>query len=257
MKVTILGSGSAYGVPFVGGCWGKCDPNNPKNRRTAPSITIEHEGTKVLVDMGPDFRTQAERHSIQLLDAVLYTHPHADHIAGNFHLPKLMYYYQDRNLPLYATRATRKDIERVWWFQNDPAINIEYSGPGRPYWCEIVPYSTLQIGSLSIKTMTQYHGKMESLGFRIGNFAYNTDFKDMPEESYALLNDLDVWVLECNSTEESTMHLHLERALELIARIKPKKAYLTHLDYSMDYDTISAMLPENVELAYDGMEINL
>jgi phosphoribosyl 1,2-cyclic phosphate phosphodiesterase len=257
MKITVLGSGSAYGVPFVGGGWGKCDPNNSRNRRTTPSILIEDKETKILVDMGPDFGIQSIKHNINLLDAVLYTHGHADHIAGNFHIPKLMYFYQDRNLPLYVTKETQKEIEMMWWFHHNPKINVEYSGPGRPYFKEIVPYEAFKISDLEILPLLQYHSKLQSVGFKIGNFAYSTDFKDMPEESFAHLHDLDVWLLECDSTEESTMHLHLERALMLIEKYKPKKAYLTHLNYMMDYDTITAMLPANVELAYDGLEIEI
>lgn len=257
MKITVIGSGSAYGVPFVGGGWGKCDPDNPKNRRTTPSILIENEGTRILVDMGPDFNIQSQRHSINLLDAVLFTHGHADHIVGNFYIPKLMYFYEDRDLPLYATAQTREEIERMYWFQHDPKIKVEYSGSGRPVWQEIIPYQSIRIGTLDILPLLQFHSKLQSIGFKIGNFAYSTDFKDMPEESFAHLHNLDVWLLECNSTEESSMHLHLERALMLIEKYKPKKAYLTHLDYTMDYDTITALLPEHVELCYDGLEIEI
>ncbi len=257
MKVTVLGCGSAYGVPLIGGDWGGCDPSNPKNRRTTPSILVEQGDTKFMVDCGPDFRVQAERHAIKVLDGILYTHPHADHIVGNFHLPMLMRYYDNKNLPLFADRATKKEIEKVWWFQNDPKIDVEYYGNGRPYWVEIIPNFPFMVGSLSVLPLLQYHGKMNSIGYRIGNFAYSTDLNDMPDQSWDQLKDLDVWIVESDSESPTKMHSHLEQTLEWIARLKPRKAYITHLDYTMDYDRISAKLPENVFLAYDGLEINL
>lgn len=256
VKVTVLGSGSAYGVPVIGGDWGNCDPNNPKNRRMSPSILIENNGAKVMVDFGPDVKEQTLKFGIREIDGVLFTHPHADHITGCFHLPMYMRYFsRTKNLPLFADRATRKDIERVWWFQNDPKINVEYSGEGRPYWREILPHEILNICGMEVMPILQHHGKMDSIGYRVGNFAYSTDWNSMPEESYDYLHDLDVWLVECDSETPTTMHQHLEQVLKTIERVKPKKAYLCHLDLTMDYDTISKKLPENVELSYDGLII--
>ncbi len=148
LKITILGCGSAYGVPLIGGDWGDCDPSNPKNRRLAPSILVESKNSKILIDMGPDIREQAEAHQIRHIDGILYTHPHAHHIVGNFHLPMFMRYFETSNLYMYATRACRQEIEKVWWFQNDPKINVEYSGEGRPLWCEIRPYYPFKVGDV-------------------------------------------------------------------------------------------------------------
>lgn len=258
MKVTVLGCGSAYGVPVVGGDWGDCNPENPKNRRTAPSILIEKGETKLLVDMGPDYREQAEKHKVRDVDGVFFTHPHADHVTGMFHLPMMMRYFQDKNLPLYMDRFTRKEIEKNWWFQFDPKINVEYSGPGRPYLVEIIEYWPFTVGDITALPMYQQHGKMHSMGLRIDDFAYSTDVCAMPERTFEKLEGVKTWIVECNcefNTDKS--HSFLEQTLGWIDRIKPEKAYLTHLDLTMDYDRISAQLPENVELAYDGLEIVL
>jgi phosphoribosyl 1,2-cyclic phosphate phosphodiesterase len=257
MKITILGSGSAYGVPVIGGHWGDCDPREPKNRRLAPSILIEDKGKRILVDMGPDIRPQAERFDITKLDAIVYTHPHADHITGNFHLPMLMRYFEGRNLPMFATRATRKDIEKVWWFQNDPAIKMQWYGPGRPTWHEIIAGYKFDAAGVEILPLTQFHGSMESVGLRIGNFAYSTDVGDMPEETFKALEGLDVWVVECDSVHPTKSHSHIEKTLEWIARVKPKKAWLTHMDSTMDYAKVLARMPAGVEPAFDGLEITL
>ena len=258
MKVTILGSGSAYGVPYAGGGWGACDPKNPLNRRLSPSILIEDKGTRLLVDMSPDFRQQAEKHSISLIDGVFFTHAHADHITGMFHLPILMSYYQNRNLPMYADRFTRTQIEKLWWYMFDPKIKVEYSGPGRPYWTEVIAPFPFQVGALNVIPFMQEHGSWHSLGVRVGNFVYSTDVSGFPAESEKFLENLDVWVVDCNCVAPTdNSHSHLEKSLAWIKKYKPKKAYLTHLDYTVDYARISAQLPAGVELAYDNLEINL
>lgn len=257
-KVTILGSGSAYGVPFLGGEWGNCDPNNPRNRRTAPSILLESGATRLLVDMGPDIKAQAENIDIGNLDGIFFTHPHFDHIGGMGHLPVMMYHYQDKNLPLYANRFTRKEIEKNWWYLFDPKINVQYSGPGRPYFTEVLPYSSLQIGDMSILPFEQNHGSMISLGLRYGDFAYCTDVRSFPEKSFDLLYDLDVFVVDCNQeADKDNAHSYLEQCLSWVEQLKPKQTYLTHLNYTVDYEDLSARLPKNVALAYDGLEITL
>lgn len=258
MKVTVLGSGSAYGVPYAGGGWGGCNPENPKNRRLSPSILIEDRDSRLLVDMSPDFRQQAERHKITLLDGVFFTHPHADHITGMFHLPIFMAHYHGRNLPLYADRFTRLEIEKLWWYMFNPKINVEYSGPGRPYWTEVIPPYPFQAGSIRATPFMQHHGSIHSLGIRVGNFAYSTDVSSFPEDSHRFLEGLDVWIVDCNCvTDTDKSHSHVEKSLAWIKKFKPKKAYLSHLDYTVDYDKVSAMLPVGVSLAYDNLEITV
>jgi phosphoribosyl 1,2-cyclic phosphate phosphodiesterase len=258
MKITILGSGSAYGVPFAGGHWGNCDPNNPKNRRTTPSILIEEAGSTLLIDMGPDYKEQSIRHEIREIDGVFFTHPHADHIMGMYNLPIMMKYFENKNLPLYADRFTRKEIEKNFWYMFDPKINVEYSGPGRPYLCEVIPYSPFKVGNMEVLPFIQDHGHMKSVGVRVGNFAYSTDTCGFPSETWDALKELDVWIVDCNC-EESTdsSHSNLKQSLGWIEELNPTKAFLHHLDYTMDFDTISAKLPENVELTYDGLVIEI
>ena len=259
LKITILGSGSAYGVPFIGGEWGNCDPENPKNRRTCPSILLENEDTKVLVDIGPDIRVQSERHSIGKVDGVILTHAHFDHIGGMGHLPVWTHHYSDSNMPLYSDRATRREIEKVWHYLFDPKINVEYTGQGKPYLVELIPYYPLTIGSMEILPFYQNHGSFRSLGLRVGNFAYCTDVNSFPEESFALLKDLDVFIVD-NNTEfgQDKSHSYVEQNLRWIEELKPKQhSYFTHLDYSIDYNTLSAKLPDHVSLAYDGLIINI
>lgn len=258
MKITVLGSGSAYGVPFAGGGWGACDPKQPRNKRTTPSIFIEDGTTSLLVDMGPDVKEQLARHNISTWDATFFTHPHADHIAGMFHLPILMSHRDGKHLPMYVDRATRKDIEKVWWYMFDPAIKLEYTGAARPYWVEMIPPEKMKIGTLDIQTFWQMHGRIQSVGMKLGKFAYSTDVNDFPPESEEHLYGLDVWMVDCNClTGTDKSHSYVEKSIAWAQKFGVKKTYLTHLDYTIDYDSVSKMLPANVELAYDGLVIEI
>jgi phosphoribosyl 1,2-cyclic phosphate phosphodiesterase len=260
MKITVLGSGSCYGVPTIGNDWGDCNPDNPKNRRTVASLMIETAQTKILIDMSPDFREQSIRHDVTNLDAVLFTHGHADHILGNFYLPRLLQYYKGKALPLYADKETQHQIEKAFWFQMKENGNVVFSYGGQTHWETLVPFQDFTIGDLNITPLLQDHGDITSLAFRSGNFAYSTDFNNLSAETLAQLHGLDCWIVECNrryTSDNKSMHLYLDRVLELIAELKPKKAYLTHMGVSMDYDSVSAELPDNVYLAYDGLELTV
>lgn len=258
MKVTVLGSGSAYGVPFAGNEWGACDPNNPKNRRTTASILIEKEGSQLLVDMSPDFREQSIRHLIKDVDGVFFTHPHGDHIAGMFHLPIFMYHYKDKNLSMFADRFTRIEAEQVWWYMFDKKIEPEFTGEGRPLWHEIREGYAFKAGNIEATPFLQNHGRFNSQGLRVGDFVYSTDVHEFPEESHKFLKDIDVWVVDCNcKTNTDKSHGYVDKCIQWFNEFKPKRMILTHLDCTVDFDEVSAMLPDRMELAYDGMEIEL
>jgi phosphoribosyl 1,2-cyclic phosphate phosphodiesterase len=258
MKITILGSGSAYGVPYFGGNWGDCDPNNPKNRRSTASILIEDRGTKVLVDMGYDILRQSEKHDIRVVDGVIFTHTHADHMVGNFHVPIMMSYYQDQDLNFYADKFTEQGIKKMWWFQYDDKNPANFYGPLRVKWNEIKPYQSFRVGDMDILPLPQKHGSMTSYGLRIGNFCYSTDVEEIPEKGFEHLKNLDVWIVECDSIEKSDpKHAYFEKALSWIDRVKPRQAYLTHLDHTIDYETVSKTLPEHVGLLYDDQIIEV
>lgn len=209
--------------------------------------------------MGPDIREQAEKYNVQFLDGLFLTHAHADHISGMGHLPAMMHYYHGKNLPIYADRLTRKEVEKKWWYLFDPKINVEYWGEGRPFFSEIIPYYPLKIGSFEILPFIQNHSaNMESVGIRVGNFAYCTDVRSFPEKSFNLLQDLEVFVVDCNNEfDTDKSHSYLEQSIHWAKKLNPKRTYLTHLDHTMDYDLISKKLPENVYLAYDGLTIEL
>ena len=261
MKVTILGSGGSTGVPGVGLGWGKCDPHNPKNRRTRPSILVEDDQTTVLVDTSPDLREQLLRHEIEHLDGVLLTHTHADHVHG---IDDIRGINRAMKAPidLYDHQTSMDDVEARFGYVLDPMPPKPDGTPPsyfRPVLTPhvIAPDHTFSIGSIPIQAMDQDHGFSRTLGFRFGDIAYSTDVKDMPEASFEALAGVGTWILGAPITFDHPTHISVSTALEWIERINPKRAIITHLGLALDYETLRKDLPDRVEPAYDGMMIHV
>ncbi len=253
MKVTVLGCGGSLGVPMVGNNWGTCDPSNPRNRRRRPAILVEQGETTVLVDTPTDLRLQLLDAGVTRLDAVLYTHNHADHIHGIDDLRPLT--WKDGALQGYADAATLAHLKAAFPYA---VANVDMDrGIYRPILTIEVIEGRTRIGDLDVLPIVQDHGLSESLGFRFGDFAYSTDVVDLSEEAFAALEGIRVWVVDATREEPHASHAHLDRALGWIERLKPEMAYLTHMNHQMDYDRLMAKLPEGVEPAYDGLEIVL
>lgn len=250
MKVRILGCGTSGGVPRVGNIWGRCDPTNPKNRRRRVSILVEDQGTQILVDTSPDLREQLLDARVERLDAVLYTHDHADHTHGIDDLRGL-FHTMRRPIDCYADAPTAATLKRRFdyvfeGFEGYPAIaNLHLvEGP-------------LQIGPVKVEPFRQVHGTIMSLGYRFGRVAYSTDLNEIPAESEAYLHDLDLWIVDALRYDPHPTHPHLDQTLAWIEKFRPKRAILTHMNWDMDYDELKARLPAHVEPGYDGLEIEL
>lgn len=259
-RFTILGCSSSPGVPRITGDWGDCNPDNPKNRRTRAALLVEQfsdDGgkTTVVVDTGPDFREQMVRANVDWIDAVVYTHAHADHlhgiddIRGYFHRAR-------RPIPIYADAYTLERIEEGFGYCINTPPGSEYPPIVSPNLIE-TPDSLVTIngagGAISFMPLLQRHGSIHSLGFRIGNFAYCSDVSDFPEETVAKLQNLDVFVIDALQYRMHPSHLSLDEALMWIDRVKPKRAVLTHMHIPLDYDRVMAETPAHVEPAYDQM----
>lgn len=255
MKITVLGCGGAYGVPGPGGQWGKCDPNNPKNRRSTSAITITAADTTVLIDCGPCFVQQTSQHGVGAIEAILFTHAHLDHVAGLYAIAPFMR-VQKQDLPLYADTSTREELTKRYDFLFNG--NLKRFNKLRWYFApDLVPNTPVTIGALMLTPFLQQHGDNgHSLGFRAGNFAYSTDVSDFPPASEALLTGLHTWMVDCTHIENlNPKHGYLEKVLAWHARFKPQRLVLTHMSSTMDYASLTSMLPPEITPAYDGMEL--
>lgn len=254
MEITILGCGASAGLPIIGtpeigGFWGDCDPNNPKNRRTRSSILIEDEGRRILIDTSPDLRAQVLANEIVDVEAILYTHDHADHTHGIDEL-RTLFHVTKRSSPyrIYGTSETIKDLKRrfTYLFEGSPAILSAN---------EITPYEEFQVEGLKVLPFPQTHGPWTSTGFRYKGVAYSTDVKDLEAQAFACLQGLDLWIVDCLSRTPAPTHTHLAQTLDWIERIKPKQAILTHMNYTLDYEKLRKELPPHIKPAYDGLQL--
>ncbi len=259
MLATILGCGTSTGVPALACSCPVCRSKNPRNHRTRASIWFQVDGKSILVDSGPDFRQQALREKIKRLDAVLYTHPHADHCHGIDDI-RAYNFAQKQAIPIYGHEWTAKElpIKFAYIFNKGhvegggvPDLDLRLFDPS---------VEVMDIQGVKVTPLPLSHGSRVSVGYRIDSVAYVVDCSYIPPISMDRLNGLSVLVLDCVQLGPHRTHLNLDRALEMVERIKPKRTYLTHLGHQFDYAywmKKPAKLPRGVALAYDGLKIKL
>ncbi len=256
MRVTILGCGGSSGVPLVGNFWGDCDPGEPRNRRRRVSILIDQGETRVLVDTSPDLREQLLDARVDRLSAVVLTHAHADHLHGIDDLRSINYLTR-APLPLYGAPATLEEVERRFGYALKPLPpSGEYYRPA------LVPVpidgERFTIGAIAFRCFDQDHGiGGTTLGLRFGDVAYSTDVVRLPPAAFAALEGTDTWIVDCLRYAPHPTHAHFDLTMEWIARVKPRRAILTHMGHQMDYRGLMARCPPGVEPAYDGMVIEV
>ena len=252
--LTFLGSGTSMGVPTLGCDCAVCTSTDPHNRRTRPSIRLEFGGHTVLVDTGPDFHAQALREGIRRVDAVLYTHGHADHVMGFDDLRPLSFHVKG-GLPIYADDATANNIERI--FEYTFRKEDRYPTSARVQIHRIDPTAGVgfDLFGACFRRVPVTHGRQEITGYRFGGAAYLTDMSDIPAESMPLLENLDVLVLDALRRDPHPSHSHLDKSVALVGQLKPRRAFFTHMSHELDHAATEATLPTHIRLAYDGLQI--
>lgn len=259
LHFTILGCGSSGGVPRLGGHWGDCDPDNPKNRRRRCSVLVERTGpggiTRVLIDTSPDLREQLLGEGVGRLDGVIYTHSHADHVHGIDDLRMIVFNMRAR-LPVWADPATQSALLDRFSY-----AFVQPEGSGYPPILDmnLIDGDTTIEGAGGPITFSPFevpHGGMNALGFRVGDVAYLPDVADIPEDVWPRLDGLDCWIVDALRRDPHPTHSHLARTLEWIERVAPKAAVLTNMHIDLDYETVLAETPEHVQPAYDGMKLS-
>lgn len=258
MKITVLGCGGSGGVPFAdgtpGGNWGVCDPSNPRNRRRRVSILAQDGGTTLLVDTSPDLRAQLLDSGSPAIDAVLFTHAHADHSHGLDDL-RSMAYTRGGPIDAYMDHATREILTKRF----DYAFTSSHQ-PGSfysPILNDIAIDGPMDLGGIRVVPFVQGHGSETSLGFRLGDAAYSTDVTELDEAAFAALAGVRLWIVDCLRDRPHPTHSHLVQTLEWVARVGPERAVLTHMNHQIDYEDLRSRCPYGVEPAYDGMVIEL
>lgn len=254
MKLRILGCGTSTGVPRIGNDWGSCDPAEPRNRRRRVSILVSQGGANILVDTGPDMREQLIDAEVGVLDAVIWTHEHADHVHGIDDL-RQVFHNMGRPVPGYAGERTLRSLAR----------RFDYVFEGKwGYPATVAPYDLpgdIDVAGIRVRSVEQPHGAITSTGLRFDSggrsIGYSTDFNDLTSDMEKLFKGLDIWVVDALRARPHPTHNHLERTLSYIDRLKPARAILTHMDNSMDYRSLLRELPPYVEPGFDGQEVEL
>ncbi len=248
--LTVLGSGTSMGVPTIGCDCAVCRSADPRDRRTRPSVLLEYDGNAVLIDTTPDFREQALREKIRKIDAVLYTHAHADHVLGLDDLRPLSY-HRPNKIPLYARSdhaVVIRDMfsyafDAVYKFGGLPQVELKHlEGP-------------LDLLGVTFEPIPVLHGDVEIWGFRFGSAAYLTDFSEIPESSLEKLHDLDILFLDALRHKPHPTHSTVENSLRIARILKPQRTFFTHICHDLPHGETNRSLPPQVQLAYDGLKL--
>jgi phosphoribosyl 1,2-cyclic phosphate phosphodiesterase len=250
----VLGSGTSHGVPMIGCHCAVCESSNPRNNRTRTGAIVEAPEGNLLIDTSPELRIQLLRERIDLVHATMYTHSHADHLFGLDDL-RLFGHYLRRPVRLYCEEAVERQIRQSYNYAfAEPYPNAH---PGAVPQLEFarIGLEPFEVLGLRVQPIRLWHGKLPVLGFRVGDLAFCTDVSQIPDESWPLLEGLDVLIIDALREKPHPTHFSVDQSLAVVERVKPRQTYFTHISHSLEHEATNARLPAGVELAYDGLRI--
>lgn len=250
-SILVLGSGTSVGVPMVGCRCKVCTSNDPRDRRLRPSVLLRLGDKRILIDTSPDFRYQALHFGIERLDAILYTHSHADHILGLDDV-RPFNFLQQEEIPIYSSAETLDTIQRIFHYVFDAKPSQSSRPRLRPHVFDTEP---ICVAGITFQPIRVLHGQGTAHGFRFGDCAYLTDHSEIPPESLEKLTGLDVLFLDALRHNPHPTHSTVEESLRTVETLKPKRAFFTHISHDLLHAAVAARLPANVQMAYDGLEI--
>ena len=252
LRLTVLGSGTSVGVPSIGCHCAVCTSSDPRDNRMRPSVWVEYQGKSVVIDTTPDFRTQALRSGMSRLDAILITHPHADHVMGLDDV-RPFNFRQGAIIPVYGSEESIGAIRRCfpYVFEATPA---ESSRPKLSTHI-LVEDEPFELQGVAVTPILLYHGKGRVFGFRFGKLAYLTDHSEIPSESMAKLKGLEVLFLDALRYKPHPTHSTVQQSLKIVEALEPKQTFFTHICHDLEHERAESMLPPHVRLAYDGLEV--
>ncbi|MGH9430757.1 MAG: MBL fold metallo-hydrolase [Terriglobia bacterium] len=252
MRLTFLGTGTSTGVPVLACHCATCTSPDSRDKRTRPSILLEFDGHVVVIDTSPDFREQGLREGLERVDAVLFTHTHADHIFGLDDI-RVFNFRQKQAIPIFGDQNSIDSIRRIF----DYIFRGSYIGGGIPKLDVHVIDGPFELWGKRLTPLPVFHGDLPILGFRFDHTAYVTDFSAIPETTMAMLEGLDVLILDALRHKPHPTHSTVENSLEIVARLNPKRAFFTHIAHELSHAATDAALPAHVHLAYDGLQLDL
>jgi phosphoribosyl 1,2-cyclic phosphate phosphodiesterase len=253
-EMILLGTGTSVGVPVIGCDCDVCMSENPRNHRTRTGVLVQAEKGNFVIDTPPELRLQLLREKVSLVEAAVFTHSHADHIFGLDDL-RIFGHYLDAAIPLYCEERVEQQIRQSfnYAFETPHANAHHFAVPKLRF--ERIEAEAFDVLGVTVHPIRLYHGQLPLLGFRIGDVAFCTDVSFIPDESRPLLEGLDVLILDALRDKPHPTHFSVPQSLEEVRQLKPKRAYFTHISHWLEHEATNARLPENVELAYDGLRI--
>jgi len=252
MKITFMGSGTSMGVPTVGCECAVCTSDNPKNKRTRPSLLVQTRGRNLLIDTAIDLRSQAIRERLKRVDAVLYTHSHADHILGLDDL-RPFNFHQKSHIPCFGNEPTMQNICDTFKY----VFTEPQPGGSMPRIQPQIVHDRFDFQEVSIQPLPILHGQLSIFGYRIGGLSYITDCSEIPGDTYTMLKGTSVLILGVLRYAPHPTHLNLGKALEIIDRVRPDRAFFTHISHDFDHEKTNGELPEHIRLSYDGLSFEM